>query len=591
MLPAQMEGVLNRCSAAVQKYMTPAAENAFWYLKSVEHNDALKVLEKMPSGSFLIRLTAKSVGSFVMAYRHLGRVQNRYAKGSPQGLCFEGYDTQKFATLEALVQHYSTNKEAAKKAFKLELRLTPPKGYKPPPSVRPNPRSASLQQAPAAAPPVSTREESFGGFDDVAEGPPEPAAPPTEPAAPPVIPPRTQASQSDPWFTKEKDAYCKRTVNAGPNGTFIVRGSSTPGCYVLCVKDNGNATNYLVKSTAEGYHFAERVFSTVPEIVENFLVTPFLAESGVTMKLSAPVPGCEEFNIGMARPESIIADNFWLDWQLDHSQIEQGALLGQGEFGEVWSGELKGSGEFDGMVAKVAIKQLKQDALANDFLKEAEVMTGLDHDNLVKIYGITMVTPRLIVSELCEHGNLKDGLMARYDDNTLCTEREFLQYAHDISAGMVHLSEMKYVHRDLACRNVLLSASDVCKVADFGLARLVKEEIYEADRNSKMPIRWTAPESILRGTFSAKSDVFSYGITLYEIVTHGEIPYPGMTNKEVLEHVIKKNERNAQPADCSGEMFSLMELTWRQKPADRPTFGQIYDRLTQLLEADPDGGD
>lgn len=180
--------------------MTPAAENAFWYLKSVEHNDALKVLEKMPSGSFLIRLTAKSIGSFVMAYRHLGRVQNRYAKGSPQGLCFEGYDTQKFATLEALVQHYSTNQQAAIKAFKLELRLTPPKGYKPPPSVRPNPRSASLQQAPAAAPPAPTREESFGGFDDVAEVPPEPAAPPAEPAAPPVIPPRTQASQSDPWL-------------------------------------------------------------------------------------------------------------------------------------------------------------------------------------------------------------------------------------------------------------------------------------------------------------------------------------------------------------------------------------------------------
>ena len=107
-------------------------------------------------------------------------------------------------------------------------------------------------------------------------------------------------------FTKEKDAYCKRTVNAGPNGTFIVRGSSTPGCYVLCVKDNGNATNYLVKSTAEGYHFAERVFSTVPEIVENFLVTPFLAESGVTMKLSAPVPGCEEFNIGKGLLNSMV---------------------------------------------------------------------------------------------------------------------------------------------------------------------------------------------------------------------------------------------------------------------------------------------
>lgn len=585
--------IVVKCAEAVQKYMTPAAENAFWYLKSVDHSDAQKRLDGLPGGSFLIRLTAKSLGSFVMAYRQLGRVQNRYAKGTPNGLCFEGYDSKCFPTLEALVHYYSTNREAAIRAFKLELRLVPPRskpavtGSKPvatsppPPQVRPKPAPLPAAPVPKQRSHHPGDDEVFNGFEsaehsnDVARS----SSPPPI-ASPPVIPPRRA------WFTRENDAQCKKKIGAAENGAFLVRESSLPGCYVLCVKDNGLATNYLVKNTAEGYHFAERVFDTIPEIIENFLTTPFLAESGITMKLGAPVPGCETFDIGMQRPDSMIADNFWQDWQLEHQQIEMGTRLGMGEFGEVWSGELKGTGEFDGMVAKVAIKQLKQDALADEFLKEAKVMTGLNHDNLVKIYGITLEIPRLIVSELCEHGNLKDNLMARYDDNCLCTEREFLQYAHDIAAGMCHLVEMSYVHRDLACRNVLVSASDVCKVADFGLARLVKEEIYEADRNSKMPIRWTAPESILRGTFSEKSDVFSYGVTLYEIVTHGEIPYPGMTNKEVLEAVIKRNERNAKPNGCSDEMYSVMDMTWQLKPADRPTFSNIYERLTQLLEAE-----
>jgi len=581
---------LKKCEEAVSKYLTPGVTDAFWYCRSVNHSDASKKLEGQPEGSFVIRLSSKPqmIGCFVLSYKQKGVVNSRYAMSTPQGLFCKGYDNTYFKSLMDLVDYYSTNEDASFRAFKVRMRVAEVKFCRSPrmgavgrtssPLVSPSPTDTGPKPLPRPVvepPPRPDRQSSVS--------PPKTAPTPLPPSrveSAPVIPPR---NQSLPWFTDKTNTECLQAVNDGADGTFVVRKSSTPKCYVLCVKDAGRATNYLIKYTPDGYHFAERVFSTVNDVITTFLTSPFLAESGDTMTLGNPIPGCISSEAAEDCRNSVLSDeSFWQDWKLDHENIEKNDVLGAGEFGEVWGGLLKGSGEYDGMVAKVAIKQLKEDSLAKDFLKEAQVMTNLDHVNLVKIYGVTVQSPRLIVSELCEQGNLKEYLMERYDDKTLASELEMYGYAHDIAKGMEHLADQGYIHRDLAARNVLVS-DDLCKVADFGLARMVKEEIYVADRNSKMPIRWTAPESILRGTFSTKSDVFSYAITLYEVVTHGAIPYPGLTNKEVMEGVIKRQHRNKQPDGCSDSMYSLMEMCWKQERDDRPTFDQITAKLVSLI--------
>eukprot|EP00040_Diaphanoeca_grandis_P025114 m.138758 g.138758 ORF g.138758 m.138758 type:complete len:790 (+) comp30012_c1_seq1:378-2747(+) len=603
---------LKNCEDAVAKYLTPGVTDAFWYCKSVNHSDAQKRLEGQPEGGFVIRLSSKPqmIGCFVLSYKQRGTVNNRYAMSTPQGLFCKGYDNTYFKSLMDLVDYYSSNEDAAVRAFKCRLRVAEIKFNS---QRKNNPRSPAPTGAVAptfdntsssnntSATPTPTNSGGSGGSKVLprpSEPPPRPdrrandvqpgrvKIPSTprviEPAAAPVIPPR---QQSLPWFTDKTNAECIQAVNDGADGAFVVRKSSTPKCYVLCVKDAGKATNYLIKNTPDGYHFAERVFSSVNDVITTFLYSPFLAESGDTMTLGTPIPGCFPSEVAEDGHGSVLSDeSFWQDWKLEHENIEKNEVLGAGEFGEVWGGLLKGSGEYDGMVAKVAIKQLKEDSLAKDFLKEAQVMTNLDHINLVKIYGVTVAAPRLIVSELCEQGNLKEYLMNRYDEKTLCSEVEMYGYAHDIAKGMEHLADQGYIHRDLAARNVLVS-DDLCKVADFGLARMVKEEIYVADRNSKMPIRWTAPESILRGTFSTKSDVFSYAITLYEIVTHGAIPYPGLTNKEVMEGVIKRQYRNIQPEGCSDKMYELMEMCWKQDKDDRASFEDIVNLLGELIKA------
>jgi len=236
---AHKEGLIVMCSKAVQQFMTPTAENAAWYLRSINDADARRMLDSEPPGTFLIRLSARSVGSFVLVYKDdQHRTLSRYARGSPQGLCLEGYDTDMFATLEELVQHYATNQRAALKAFSLVLRRIP--------AIRPAGRADS--------------------------------------------------SQDLLWFTHQKDAHCKRIVEAGTDGNFVVReASGKPGCYVLCVNDSGIAINYLMAHTEQGFLFADRVFDTVSDVVETFLHIPFRSDSGTTMTLSAPVPGCDAF--------------------------------------------------------------------------------------------------------------------------------------------------------------------------------------------------------------------------------------------------------------------------------------------------------
>lgn len=138
---------------------------------------------------------------------------------------------------------------------------------------------------------------------------------------------------------------------------------------------------------------------------------------------------------------------------------------------------------------------------------------------------------------------------------------------------MAFLEKERYIHRDLAARNILVSENNMCKVADFGLARMIRENsgTYEAKEGTKFPIKWTAPEAAMIGRFTIKSDVWSYGIVLYEIVTKGKVPYPSMNNTETLQEV-EKGYRMPPPSECHAKIYNVMLTTWQQNPDDRPTF-------------------
>jgi fyn-related kinase len=229
--------------------------------------------------------------------------------------------------------------------------------------------------------------------------------------------------------------------------------------------------------------------------------------------------------------------------------------LGSGQFGDVWEGIWNGS-------TPVAVKTLKPGSMSSeDFLKEAAIMKKLRHPKLIQLYAVcTDDEPIYIVTELMKHGSLLDYL---HDKGRALRLPQLVDMAAQVAAGMAYLESQSYVHRDLAARNVLVGENNICKVGDFGLARILeREDEYTAKEGAKFPIKWTAPEAALMSRFSVKSDVWSYGILLAELVTYGRIPYPGMTNAEVLQQV-ERGYRMPSPPGTPEALYQIMLDCWK----------------------------
>lgn len=153
---------------------------------------------------------------------------------------------------------------------------------------------------------------------------------------------------------------------------------------------------------------------------------------------------------------------------------------------------------------------------------------------------------------------------------------------------MCYLEEHSYIHRDLAARNILVGEGNVCKVADFGLARVIKEDIYNPREGTKFPIKWTAPEAALYNRFSIKSDVWSYGVTISEVITKGAMPYPGMNNRQVLE-AVDRGYRMPPPEGCPDPLYNIMLSCWKTEPDDRPTFESLKALLDDYYVSAAEG--
>uniref|UniRef100_A0A8C1Z5Z1 non-specific protein-tyrosine kinase n=1 Tax=Cyprinus carpio TaxID=7962 RepID=A0A8C1Z5Z1_CYPCA len=254
-----------------------------------------------------------------------------------------------------------------------------------------------------------------------------------------------------------------------------------------------------------------------------------------------------------------------------------------GQFGEVFEGIWNDR-------TAVAVKTLKPGTMdPKDFLREAQIMKKLRHAKLIQLYAVcTTEEPIYIVTELMSHGSLLEYLQSKTHSHNSQTQLCQIEMGAQVASGMAYLELQNYIHRDLAARNVLVGDNNVCKVANFGLARvfqLENENVYEAKEGTKFPVKWTALEAIHENKFTIKSDVWSFGILLYEIVTFGQMPYPTMTNYQVVQQ-LPKGYRMPCPLNCPKYLYDIMSECWKDSPADRPTFETLQWKLEEFFEMD-----
>ncbi|ESO04667.1 hypothetical protein HELRODRAFT_78992, partial [Helobdella robusta] len=233
----------------------------------------------------------------------------------------------------------------------------------------------------------------------------------------------------------------------------------------------------------------------------------------------------------------------------------------------------------------VAIKTLKEGTMeVEKFLEEAAIMKKLRHNRLVKLYAVcSTYEPIYIVTEFMAHGSLLQYL--RDDKGRRLKWNDLADFAtQQVADGMKYIEENKYIHRDLAARNILVGSCGAVKIGDFGLARVINDDLYEAKQGSKFPIKWTAPEAAMYGKFTIKSDIWAYGVLMVEIFTYGQIPYPGMSNCEVIAQ-LDRGYRHPKPPSCSPEMYEIMKMCWKKEPEERPTFEYLYSVMDDFSVA------
>uniref|UniRef100_A0A3B4A1X5 receptor protein-tyrosine kinase n=1 Tax=Periophthalmus magnuspinnatus TaxID=409849 RepID=A0A3B4A1X5_9GOBI len=268
--------------------------------------------------------------------------------------------------------------------------------------------------------------------------------------------------------------------------------------------------------------------------------------------------------------------------EIDVSFISIERIIGAGEFGEVCCGPLRLPGKREIQVAIKTLKAGYTEQQRRDFLWEASIMGQFNHPNIIRLEGVvTKSKPVMIITEYMENGSL-DTFLKKNDGQF--TVIQLVGMLRGIASGMRYLSDMGYVHRDLAARNILVNGNLVCKVSDFGLSRVLEDDAEAAytTRGGKIPIRWTAPEAIAYRKFTSASDVWSYGIVMWEVMSYGERPYWEMSNQDVIK-AVEESYRLPGPMDCPEALYHLMMDCWQRERTNRPKFDEIVCLLDKFI--------
>ncbi|XP_058474650.1 focal adhesion kinase 1-like isoform X4 [Solea solea] len=268
------------------------------------------------------------------------------------------------------------------------------------------------------------------------------------------------------------------------------------------------------------------------------------------------------------------------DYEIQRDRIELGRCIGEGQFGDVHQGVYNSP---DKPALPVAIKTCKNctsDSVREKFLQEALTMRQFDHPHIVKLIGVITENPVWIIMELCTLGELRSFLQVRKYNLDLAT---LILFAYQLSTALAYLESKRFVHRDIAARNVLVSSVDCVMLGDFGLSRYMEDSSYYKASKGKLPIKWMAPESINFRRFTSASDVWMFGVCMWEILMFGIKPFQGVKNNDVIGR-IENGERLAMPPQCPPTLYSLMTKCWSYDPSKRPRFTELKTQLSTILE-------
>ncbi|KAG7482369.1 tyrosine-protein kinase Fes Fps [Solea senegalensis] len=340
-------------------------------------------------------------------------------------------------------------------------------------------------------------------------------------------------------------------------GDFLLRKSQEKQGYVLSVQWGGSCKHFLIQNTDNLYRLDGESFHSVPLLIHHLL--------------SSQTPITRRADIVLKRP--VLKDK----WVLDHDDIILGQLIGRGNFGEVYSGRIRSDN------TPVAVKSCKENLAPehkSKFLMEARILKQYDHPNIVKLVGVcTQKQPIYIIMELVQGG---DFLSLLRNEGHRLKPKMMVKMAGNVAAGMEYLESKKCIHRDLAARNCLVAEHNVVKISDFGMSRQQDNGVYSTEGGLRqIPVKWTAPEALNYGRYTTESDVWSFGIFLWETFSMGMTPYTSMSNQQTRDEV-EKGYRMPAPHTCPVEISRIMSSCWQYDARNRPTFKKLRAELNAI---------
>ncbi|XP_069322944.1 focal adhesion kinase 1 isoform X14 [Eulemur rufifrons] len=340
-----------------------------------------------------------------------------------------------------------------------------------------------------------------------------------------------------------------------------------------CRLVNGASQSFIIRPQKEG----ERALPSIPKLANS-------EKQGVrthAVSVSDEISGDETDDYAEIIDEE---DTYTMpstrDYEIQRERIELGRCIGEGQFGDVHQGIYMSPENPALAVAIKTCKNCTSDSVREKFLQEALTMRQFDHPHIVKLIGVITENPVWIIMELCTLGELRSFLQVRKYSLDLAS---LILYAYQLSTALAYLESKRFVHRDIAARNVLVSSNDCVKLGDFGLSRYMEDSTYYKASKGKLPIKWMAPESINFRRFTSASDVWMFGVCMWEILMHGVKPFQGVKNNDVIGR-IENGERLPMPPNCPPTLYSLMTKCWAYDPSRRPRFTELKAQLSTILE-------